>query len=275
MIELPEAQCLSEKVATHLCGKTITYAVANSSPHKFAWYTGNPDDYGSFLVGQTIIGARPSGGILDIILSGGHLAFCDGAAVRYWETGKNTPAKHQLLLNFDDGSSLSCSVQMYGAMWAFEGDWLDNGFYQGGLTHPSPLTDAFDFDYFKSLYNREKDEKLSAKAYLATHQRIPGFGNGVLQDTLWRAGIHPRKLMKTIGDEGYFNLFTTLKSTLAEMTALGGRDTEKDFFGNPGGYKTTLSRINKAGFCPDCGAIIVKEAYLGGSVYWCPNCQRQ
>ena len=273
MIELPEALCLSQKITDHLLGKTITYAKANSSPHGFAWYYGNPDDYGDFLVGQSIVGARPSGGMLDILLSGGHLVFGDGAPVRFWEAEKKTPAKHQLHIKFDDDTSLTTTIQMYGGIWAFAGDWSDNGYYQGGLTHPSPLTDTFDFDYFKSLYDEEKDGKLSAKAFLATHQRIPGFGNGVLHDILWRAQIHPRRAMNTLGEDGYFHLYNTLKSTLAEMANLGGRDTEKDLFGNPGGYKTALSRMNKAGLCPKCGAIIVKEQYLGGAIYWCPNCQ--
>lgn|GEM_PF-2077218 len=30
------------------------------------------------------------------------------------------------------------------------------------------------------------------KAFLATEQRIPGLGNGVLQDILWTARIHPK-----------------------------------------------------------------------------------
>ncbi|WP_207226946.1 zf-TFIIB domain-containing protein [Cecembia calidifontis] len=26
--------------------------------------------------------------------------------------------------------------------------------------------------------------------------------------------------------------------------------------------------------CPKCGVKIVKEAYMGGAVYYCPNCQK-
>ena len=63
------------------------------------------------------------------------------------------------------------------------------------------------------------------------------------------------------------------KSTLAEMTAGGGRETEKDLFGNPGGYKVVLSKNTYADPCPVCGGALVKEAYLGGAVYYCPHCQ--
>jgi formamidopyrimidine-DNA glycosylase len=42
---------------------------------------------------------------------------------------------------------------------------------------------------------------LSAKAFLATEQRIPGLGNGVLQDILFTAGIHPKRKMAAISEE--------------------------------------------------------------------------
>jgi formamidopyrimidine-DNA glycosylase len=57
------------------------------------------------------------------------------------------------------------------------------------------------------------------------------------------------------------------------MTESGGRDTEKDLYGNPGGYPTILSKNTFGNPCKKCGSKIVKEAYLGGSVYFCSGCQ--
>ena len=42
MIELPEAVVIARQITETLGGKRITSAVANASPHKFAWYTGDP-----------------------------------------------------------------------------------------------------------------------------------------------------------------------------------------------------------------------------------------
>ena len=53
----------------------------------------------------------------------------------------------------------------------------------------------------------------------------------------------------------------------------GGRDTEKDLLGNAGGYRTLMSRNTLGRGCPVCGQEVVKEAYLGGTVYYCPVCQ--
>ena len=45
MIELPEATVIAGQINRTLNGKRIREAVANYSPHKFAWYTGDPAEY--------------------------------------------------------------------------------------------------------------------------------------------------------------------------------------------------------------------------------------
>ena len=43
--------------------------------------------------------------------------------------------------------------------------------------------------------------------------------------------------------------------------------------GRPGGYATVMSRTTLELPCPRCGGRRVKEAYLGGAVYFCAGCQ--
>jgi formamidopyrimidine-DNA glycosylase len=57
------------------------------------------------------------------------------------------------------------------------------------------------------------------------------------------------------------------------MTRLGGRSTEKDLFGEPGRYPVMMCAANLGSPCPQCGTTIQKEAYLGGSIYTCSQCQ--
>lgn len=137
---------------------------------------------------------------------------------------------------------------------------------------PSPLEPAFDRPYFDSLFDAETP-KLSAKSFLATEQRVPGLGNGVLQDILWTARIHPRRKMSGLAPDELQAMFTSVKTVLRAMTACGGRDTERDLFGNPGGYITVLSKNTVGKPCPACGGLIEKEAYMGGSIYFCARCQ--
>ena len=136
------------------------------------------------------------------------------------------------------------------------------------------MSDEFDRAYFDRLSTSSEVQKLSAKAFLATEQRIPGLGNGVLQDILYKAKVHPKRRIGTLTDGERKALFHSVKSTLKEMTAQGGRDTTRDLFGRPGGYRTRLSQTTVDKSCPVCGSTIVKQAYMGGSIYFCDGCQR-
>lgn len=53
----------------------------------------------------------------------------------------------------------------------------------------------------------------------------------------------------------------------------GGRDTEVLLDG-PGGYPSIMSNKAFDQPCPVCSGSKVKEIYLGGSIYFCPQCQK-
>ena len=58
---------------------------------------------------------------------------------------------------------------------------------------------------------------------LATEQRMPGLGNGVLQDILYRARTNPRSKVETLTAQQRKGLFDSVKRTLREMADKGGR----------------------------------------------------
>jgi formamidopyrimidine-DNA glycosylase len=272
MIELPEAVVLARQINESLIGKRIVQAAANASPHKFAWYTGDPANYQHLLHEKTIQQATTYGNHVEIRAD--ELLLVISAPMRYHPSVAMAPAKHQLYLEFADHSAVSCTVQMWGAMYCFpvgeEGGLAD---YHIARQKPSPLSDAFDRTYFDSLYD-STCQKLSAKEFLATKQRIPGLGNGVLQDILWNARIHPRRKMESLSDAESGAMYDAVKRVLADMVEQGGRDTESDLYGRAGGYKTILSKNTVGAPCPGCGATIRKESFLGGAIYFCPGCQR-
>lgn len=273
MLEIPESTTIARQLNETLRGKTIRKVVANASPHKFAFFYGDPAEYNALLNGHVIGDSSGIGAMVEITAGDCRIVLGDGASLKYYDDVNKTPSKHQLLIAFEDNSAVICTVQMYGAVLAFADNQYDNKYYAVAKEKPLPISDAFDKAYFDAL-RIEGTDRLSAKAYLATEQRIPGLGNGVLQDILFRAGIHPKRKMGTLTEQDYTRLFHAVKETLTAMTELGGRDTEKDLFGNPGGYKTILSRNTVGTPCPVCGATIQKAAYMGGSVYWCPECQQ-
>jgi formamidopyrimidine-DNA glycosylase len=274
MIEIPEAESLSRQLTETVSGKRIAGVTAGLSPHKFAWYHGDPKDYDALLRGKIINTAVARGGMLEIRAGDAVLLFSDGVVLRFHTRDEQRPQKHQLLIEFEDATAISASVQMYGGLWCFKESEFHSPYYDTARSKPSPLSDEFDRAYFDCLITSSDVQKLSAKAFLATEQRIPGLGNGVLQDILYKARIHPKRRVETLTDGEREALFHSVKSTLKEMTAQGGRDTTRDLFGEPGRYRTRLSQIAVGKPCPACGGMIVKQSYMGGSIYFCDGCQK-
>lgn len=274
MLEIPEALTIANQINNTIKGRKVINCIANYSPHKFAWYYGEPQGYNELLRGSTILNATAYGGLIHIQLDSAVILIGDGTNLRYHKQGQKTPSKHQLLLELDDSSKVSATVQMYGGIWCFsDEDEFDNTYYKIAKEKPSSLSADFDEAYFSKLISPQDVKKLSMKAFLATEQRIPGLGNGVLQDILWSANINPRYKVGTLKDEQVYELYKAIKSVLTDMTKLNGRDTEKDFFGNNGGYKTKMSKNNVGSPCLRCGTAIKKETYYGGSIYYCEKCQ--
>ncbi len=272
MIEIPESKVLASQAVETLTGKRIASVKNATSIHKFTWYNGDPALYPSLLTGKEIISARGHGMFVDLLLEDYiTLSIGDGTIIRYNSPLEKHPDKYQLLISFDDGSFLVFTVAMYGAIYAYKGS-LDNSYHKGSLNSLSPLEDDFNESFFDNIFSQTKKD-LSVKALLATEQRIPGLGNGVLQDILFNAGIHPKRKQSTLSDFEKGELFHSLKITLQNMVNKGGRDTEKDLYGHLGKYKTILSKNTYKNPCPNCGNSIVKEPYLGGSIYFCPICQ--
>lgn len=275
MVELPEVSVLAEQMSRVLEGKRIKKVVANAVPHGFAQYSGDPARYPEMLTGKRIMSVRPDTGTMDIWDCSVEVVCEDmllsvSTPVKYFEPGEKLPRSHQLLLQFEDDTCMCCTVQLWGAMLCVPRSDDPPRRPQG----PNPLTEAFDEAWFEELWSREKPS-LSAKALLATQKRIPGIGNGVLQDILFHAGIHPRRKLRSMGPEEKEKLFRSIKTTLREMRDGGGRDTERDLFNCPGGYRTFLSAKSYKYPCRICGSTLVRETYLGGNIYYCPVCQRE
>jgi formamidopyrimidine-DNA glycosylase len=272
MLEIPETLTLASQLNLTIQNRTIKTVLVNASPHKFAFFYKDPNTYPDLLIGKKIGIAKGIGGLVEIKADDLCLTFGDGTNLRYYPKIDEVPPKHQFLLGFDDGSALVGSIQMYGFISVFIEGENQNPYYLIAKTKPSPLSDDFTDDYFMNLVYDASD-KLSVKALLATEQRIPGLGNGVLQDILFRARISPKRKLSTLSDEDVKALYQCVKQVLKEMTDKGGRDTEKDLYGHEGGYRTIMSAKHSGEPCPICAGPIVKEAYMGGSVYTCPNCQ--
>jgi formamidopyrimidine-DNA glycosylase len=272
MIELPEAITLSKQLNDTINGKIISDVIVAHSKQKLTWYYGNPEKYQNLLKNKKIDNTNAFGGFVEISAQNMKILFRDGVNLRFFEDKSKIPDKHQLLLEFVDKSMLVAFVQMYGGVGCFIQNELDNTYYIIAKEKPSPLSEEFDENYFNTLISVDHVQNLSLKAFLATEQRIPGLGNGVLQDILFNAKLHPRQKIKNISETQ--ELFKSIKTTLTEMVNNNGRNTERDLFDRYGEYRTKMCKNTVGKRCDVCGSTIIKNNYMGGSIYFCPGCQK-
>lgn len=270
MLELPEVLTVSKQLKNHIVGKKISKVLPPSKVHKFCWYNGEPTEYNAAIKGSEVISVEGFGIFVEITFSNGYkLCLNDGVNVRLVPSNEKTK-NFQLLIELEDHLVLVFTVAMYGGIFLHDGSY-DNEYYLKSKQAISPFSEVFTEYYYKTFM--ESKPNLSAKAFLATQQRFPGVGNGVLQDILFEAGIHPKRKISTFSEADKDRLLEKIITVLNEMVQNGGRDTEKNIFGEKGSYKVRMSKNTMGLGCPKCGGKIVKETYLGGSIYYCTQCQ--
>ena len=274
MIELPEARVIARDLRKEILGKKIVSIGGNFTDHKFTFYLGDPTGYDEKLAGKSVTGIIDRNFYIEIEIEDYLLIMRDGANIRYFASGQDHPKKSKLLVEFDDGSFINVTTSMYACIGLLDKNSdPENKYYALELSGIGALDKEFSRDYFKSLLH-EKTLKLSTKAFLATEQRILGIGNGVVQDILFNAKLHPKRKMSSLQEKDIDALYDSVINTLNKMREQGGRDTEKNIYGTDGGYETILCSKTYKNGCPVCHSEIRKEQYLGGSIYYCPNCQR-
>lgn len=288
-MSLAENQIISNQLEKVLVGKTITDVIVNQNPHKFVWFALEPSNaycdsetsneiarqYKDLLIGKTIDKSTVNFGAYGFynFLYIGDRALMFNIPLRYIKTNEKIPKRHQLLLTLDDGSSLAFFGSLGGPIFFFKTDVDGLAIDYKPWGFPSVLTDDFSFDFFMDIINHTELRSLSVKAFLATKNRIPGLDNSILHEILWEAEINPKSKMVSLSESDFISMYNAIKKVFPQVIKNGGLDTQKDLFGNIGGYITKVSRNTLGNPCSRCGGIIAKEAFLGGAVYYCPKCQ--
>lgn len=275
MFELPEYITLSQQINETVAGKTIRNGNLGNSPHKFVWYNRTHEEFARLTAGKTVGHAHTRGRWLFVPLDPGYVLLLGecGGRLLYHPPGSKLPEKYHLWLTFADGSALTALTQMWGAMELHESGQEGERKYVKGM-RPTPVEPAFTFDYFAALISDLRPgEKRSVKALLTQDQLIPGLGNSIAQDIMFRAGLHPKHIISDLSETRTRTLYDAIRSTVHEVIAGGGRDDEFDLHNRPGGYRRLMNSRAVSRPCPTCGAAIEKIQYLGGACYFCPHCQ--
>ena len=276
MFELPEYVTLAKQINETLAGKVIEQGSLGNTPHKFVWYNRTPGEFAGLTRGKTVGRARAQGRWLFVPLEPGYvLTFgeCGGRVLSH-PAGSPIPEKYHLHLAFTDGSAFTATTQMWGAMELYEQGEERKRQYIHDM-RPTPMDPAFTLEYFSALLDElAQGEKRTAKGLLTQDQLIPGLGNSIAQDILFRAKLHPKRPIQDLDKAQRRLLHRTILKTVQEVIEKGGRNDEYDLYGRAGGYQRILDKNAAGRPCPECGTKIVKIQYLGGACYLCPRCQQ-
>ena len=278
MIEMPEAFTISQQMNDTLVGKEIEYFEPGNLTHKFLWLNRPIEEYQSNLPGKVIEKASSYGRSIYLHLGNHKLWWSDaGGKILYQAAGEKLPKKYHLRLQFCDDTSLTYTLQMWGAVKLLECDAFDEIPYEE--TGIPPLHPDFTIERLNQMLDEypEKNSKgikgfLVATGYVMPNH-INGLGNAIIQDILFRAHLDPKKKTDQILPEERIILFNAIQKTIQEAIELGGRYDEFDLYGNKGRYIRLMDKNTVGTPCVNCGEDIKKISYLGGACYICPNCQ--
>ena len=131
-----------------------------------------------------------------------------------------------------------------------------------------------DLDHFISLF---RGRKTPIKSALLNQKLLRGVGNIYADESLFRAGIRPRRRASTITRDQLARLLPSVKEVLREAIALGGSSISDyvDADGAEGFFQFQHRVYGREGVpCLVCQTPIKRVVIAGRSSHYCPKCQR-
>jgi formamidopyrimidine-DNA glycosylase len=144
----------------------------------------------------------------------------------------------------------------------------------GGYTGPGAEPTTISVDEFSKLF---KGRKLAIKAALLNQSILHGVGNIYADESLFRAGIRPRKQAGRLTRAELARLHKALQQVLAHAIKLGGSSVSDyvDADGVRGFFQLEHKVYGRAGEdCRDCGTALKKIVVGARTTVYCPTCQR-
>jgi formamidopyrimidine-DNA glycosylase len=129
-------------------------------------------------------------------------------------------------------------------------------------------------DEFAALF---KSRRTSIKAALLNQKLLQGVGNIYADESLFRAGIRPRRMARHLQRAEFDRLHASLQSVLREAISLGGSSVSDyvDAAGVRGFFQLEHRVYLRTGQpCLVCGTPIRRILLAGRGTHYCPRCQR-
>jgi formamidopyrimidine-DNA glycosylase len=146
---------------------------------------------------------------------------------------------------------------------------VSGDFEAGGI---EPL--EADLEHFVALF---RGRKTPIKSALLNQKLLRGVGNIYADESLFRAGIRPRRRASSLTRDRLARLYTAVQEVLREAIALGGSSISDyvDSNGEEGFFQLKHRVYGREGEpCLVCKTPIKRVVIGGRSSHYCPKCQK-
>lgn len=270
MPELPEVETTRKGIAPRLLGHSVESVFVRD--RRLRWPV--PAGLEKRLTGQCITGVDRRGKYLMIRTSGGtaivHLGM--SGCLRIVRNDVE-PKKHDHFdIRVDSGDILRFNdPRRFGCLLWTADDPASHPLLSS--LGPEPLGDEFSG---ASLHAVSRGRRTAIKPHLMNSGIVVGVGNIYANESLFRAGIHPRRAAGRIALTRMERLVEEIKAVLTESIRMGGT-TLKDFYGSdgrPGYFRHDLRVYGREGKpCIVCATPIRQTVIGQRSTFYCTNCQ--
>ncbi|HZS09650.1 MAG TPA: DNA-formamidopyrimidine glycosylase family protein [Blastocatellia bacterium] len=134
---------------------------------------------------------------------------------------------------------------------------------------PDALDPSFDVDVLARQLGRRRGV---LKTVLLNQRILAGLGNRDSDESLWLAGIDPRRSAASLTRDELARLHAAIGKVLEEGIALRG--TQRDLFGRKGRAEHRRYIFERTGLpCPRCSTAVAHVRVGGRNTHYCPQCQ--
>jgi formamidopyrimidine-DNA glycosylase len=130
------------------------------------------------------------------------------------------------------------------------------------------------FVHFVDIF---RGRKTPIKSALLNQKLLSGVGNIYADESLFRAGIRPRRRAASLTREQLGRLHQAVQEVLKEAIALGGSSISDyvDSDGEEGFFQLQHRVYGREGEpCLVCGTPVKRIVIAGRSAHYCPKCQK-
>lgn len=278
MPELPEVETVRRGLATVLDGAVLTNVVLRRRSLRVPI----PDDFESRLIGNRVVRlARRAKYLLIEMEDGtvviGHLGMSGRMKIHRGDPDIPGPHDHADFVTEAGVTVRFTDPRRFGLLLLSTIEEIDEHKLMRDLG-PDPLSNAFNA---VTLAERLAGRATPLKAALLDQRTVAGLGNIYVCESLFRAGLSPKRLARTVGPARAEALAASIRAVLTEAVAAGGT-TLRDHISPEGelGYFTqSLTVYGREGeTCPGCTCggknSIRRIVQSGRSTYYCSVRQR-